>query len=170
MSLLAYCKIQGETQGLITQGNLSEESVGHAWQEGHEDEIMVQSYSQEVLSPHDVSSSDSGHRRNGPVQITKELDKCAPLLHQALATNELLTTVEFTFFRTSATGVQELFFKINLEEAYLTLVRDRLPDTLEAGSARFPMLQDISFVFRKIGWEHVLASTMAEDQWRDPGL
>jgi type VI secretion system secreted protein Hcp len=171
MSLPAYCRIEGDAQGLITEGNMSEESVGPGWQEGHEDEIRVQSFTQEVTVPHEAhSTGPSGHRRNGPVVITKEVDKSTPLLHQALVQNELLTKVEFTFFRASSTGVAELFFKITLEDATVSSIRDMLPDTLDAGNTRFPMTQEVKFMFRKIEWSHELASTMSHDEWRDPSL
>jgi len=171
MALPAYCKVEGETQGVITEGNLTEASVGAGWQEGHEDELVVLSFNQEVRFPRDPQSGDpTGHRMNGPVVITKEFDKCSPLLHAALFNNELLTTVTFTFYRTSTTGVQELFFTVTLEEAVVATIRDRMPDVMDAGNARFPMTQEVSFVFRKITWSHELASTMAMDEWRNPDL
>ncbi|KZK78898.1 Major exported protein [Pseudovibrio sp. Ad46] len=40
----AYITIEGSTQGPITQGAFTEDSVGNVWQEGHEDEIMVQGH------------------------------------------------------------------------------------------------------------------------------
>jgi type VI secretion system secreted protein Hcp len=171
MSLPAYCKITGETQGLITEGNLTEASVGGSWQEEHQDQILVQSFSQEVKVPRDAYSGEAaGHRQNGPVHITKEIDKSTALLHQALFNNELLTEVVFTFYRVNAAGVQEEFFVVTLEDAYVASIHDRLPDVLEPGNTRFPMVEDVTFVFRKITWEHKLASTMATDEWRDPAL
>jgi type VI secretion system secreted protein Hcp len=172
MSLPAFCKIEGEDQGLITGGNQSEESVGGGWQEDHVDEFVVQSYSQEVTVPREPHSGVSSRvaRHNGPVHVTKGIDKCAPLLHQALAHNELLTTVTFTFFRVNATGVLELFYTVTLEDAVIASLRTRLLDDVASGSARAPMVQDVSFIYRSITWEHNLASTLYADEWHDPAL
>ncbi|WP_269511353.1 type VI secretion system tube protein TssD, partial [Burkholderia sp. IMCC1007] len=38
----AYISIQGKTQGHITQGAFTPDSVGNVYQEGHEDQILVQ--------------------------------------------------------------------------------------------------------------------------------
>ena len=42
MSTPAYIRIEGKTQGLITQGAFTGDSVGNVFVEGHEDEILVQ--------------------------------------------------------------------------------------------------------------------------------
>lgn len=168
MSLPVYCKITSEVQGLLTEGNLTEASVGSGWQEAHEDEILVQSFSQEVTVARDAyAGGAAGARNNRPVRITKEVDKCTPRLHEALSRNERLIKVEFTFFRASASGVQELFFKITLEDAFISMVRDRLAEGDDPGSVRFPMIEDVEIVFRRITREHLLASTVSTDEWLD---
>ena len=40
----AFMKIEGATQGLITQGAYTADSVGNIYVEGHEDEFIVQAY------------------------------------------------------------------------------------------------------------------------------
>jgi type VI secretion system secreted protein Hcp len=168
MSLPAYCKITGEIQGLITEGALTEASVGQGWQENHKDEILVQSFAQEVTVAHDAyAAGAAGGRTNRAVHITKEIDKCSPRLHEALARNERLTNVEFTFFRVNASGLQELFFKITLEDARISMLRDRLAEGDDPGSVRFPMVEDVEIVFRKITREHMLGSTVSTDEWLD---
>ncbi|WP_160116741.1 type VI secretion system tube protein TssD, partial [Pseudovibrio ascidiaceicola] len=52
----AYITIEGSTQGPITQGAFTEDSVGNVWQEGHEDEIMVQAIDHTVIIPRDIQS------------------------------------------------------------------------------------------------------------------
>ncbi|MDE1333966.1 type VI secretion system tube protein Hcp, partial [Vibrio aestuarianus] len=39
-----YISIDGETQGLITAGALSTDSIGDAFVEGHEDQMLVQQF------------------------------------------------------------------------------------------------------------------------------
>ena len=41
----AYLSIEGSTQGNITEGAFTEDSVGNIYQEGHENEILVENSS-----------------------------------------------------------------------------------------------------------------------------
>ncbi|WP_339803978.1 type VI secretion system tube protein TssD, partial [Saezia sanguinis] len=47
----AYISIEGKTQGNITQGAFTADSVGNVYVEGHEDEILVQEISHRVTTP-----------------------------------------------------------------------------------------------------------------------
>ncbi|MBV5885453.1 type VI secretion system tube protein Hcp, partial [Pseudomonas aeruginosa] len=47
----AYMSITGTKQGLITAGAFTEDSVGNTYQEGHEDQVMVQGFNHEVIIP-----------------------------------------------------------------------------------------------------------------------
>lgn len=52
MSTPAYISIKGKTQGNITQGAFTADSVGNVYQEGHEDQILVQEIEHLVATPH----------------------------------------------------------------------------------------------------------------------
>ncbi|MGE7958209.1 type VI secretion system tube protein TssD, partial [Pseudomonas sp. NPDC089530] len=49
MATPAYISITGEKQGLITAGAFTADSVGNTYQEGHEDQAMVQAFSHDVI-------------------------------------------------------------------------------------------------------------------------
>ncbi|MBA6420966.1 type VI secretion system tube protein TssD, partial [Pseudomonas sp. 5Ae-yellow] len=49
----AYLTIEGTKQGLITAGTFTEDSVGNIFQEGHEDQVLVQGYNHQVIIPRD---------------------------------------------------------------------------------------------------------------------
>lgn len=51
MSTPAYISIKGKTQGNITQGAFTADSVGNVYQEGHEDQILVQEIEHLVATP-----------------------------------------------------------------------------------------------------------------------
>lgn len=61
----AYLSLIGTKQGFITEGNFSQDSVGNVYQEGHEDQILVQAFSHQVIIPRDPQSGQpllvSGH-------------------------------------------------------------------------------------------------------------
>ncbi|MFT6980306.1 MAG: type VI secretion system Hcp family effector [Marinobacter psychrophilus] len=48
-----YINIEGQTQGHITAGAFTADSVGNIYVEGHEDEILVQAFSHVVTVPTD---------------------------------------------------------------------------------------------------------------------
>ncbi|MEX6973654.1 type VI secretion system tube protein TssD, partial [Pseudomonas aeruginosa] len=90
----AYMSITGTKQGLITAGAFTEDSVGNTYQEGHEDQVMVQGFNHEVIIPRDPQSGQpTGQRVHKPVVITKVFDKASPLLLAALTSGERLTKV-----------------------------------------------------------------------------
>lgn len=171
MASPGFCKVEGEVQGLITSDTLGAESVGVGWREDHRDEFMFQEFVQEVHVPHHAGGRNASSRRvYEPVRIVKSIDKCSPLLHDALKNNEILTKVEFTFFRTSAEGVSELYYKITLEHASVSSIRNHMPDVTDPANATLVPTQEVAFVYEKILVEHVLASTSSEDSWGESGL
>ena len=56
MPIPAYMSVEGVTQGLITEGALTEESVGNMYQEGHDDSFMVQAFEHCINIPRDSQS------------------------------------------------------------------------------------------------------------------
>ncbi|MBO2581114.1 type VI secretion system tube protein TssD, partial [Shewanella algae] len=48
-----YISIEGQTQGNITAGAFTAESVGDIFVEGHEDEMLVQEFNHVVTVPTD---------------------------------------------------------------------------------------------------------------------
>ncbi|CDI94962.1 secreted protein Hcp [Pseudomonas aeruginosa PA38182] len=78
MATPAYMSITGTKQGLITAGAFTEDSVGNTYQEGHEDQVMVQGFNHEVIIPRDPQSGQpTGQRVHKPVVITKVFDATA---------------------------------------------------------------------------------------------
>lgn len=165
----AYLSIEGTSQGLISGGCNTPDSIGNIYQEAHEDEILVEAYSHEIAVPTDVQSGmTSGQRMHKPMVITKVFDKSSPLLAQALCTGEKMTKCELKFYRTSMDGVQEEYYKISLEDAVINNIRPYMPNCQDPGMSHFTHLEDVSFTYRMITWEHVVAGTAASDDWRAP--
>lgn len=91
MAIPGYMTITGKTQGLISAGCSTPDSVGNKYQSAHTDEIMVLSYS------HNLANIDNTRRAtHAPIIVTKNVDKSSPLLAQALATREEINcTINF---------------------------------------------------------------------------
>ena len=94
MSSPVYIKIEGATQGLITSGASTEDSIGNRYQAGHEDEILAQEVTHVVTVPTDPQSGQpSGQRVHKPFVFTCSLNKSVPLLYNALTKGEKLNSV-----------------------------------------------------------------------------
>ncbi|TBU84482.1 Hcp family type VI secretion system effector [Phytopseudomonas dryadis] len=169
MSTPAYLSITGKTQGNITQGAFTADSVGNIYQEGHEDQILVQEIKHRVTTPTDPQSGQpSGQRVHKPFVFTTALNKAIPLLYQALATGETLSKVEAQWFRTSTEGKQEHFFTTELEDAIVVDINTVLPHAQDDSKAGYTQLIEVSLAYRKITWTHAVAGTEASDDWRKP--
>jgi type VI secretion system secreted protein Hcp len=165
----AYMSIEGTSQGNITGGAFTADSVGNIYQEGHEDEVLVQAFEFQATVPRDPQNGQpAGDRVYDPVVITKIFDKSSPLLYQAMSTGERLTRVEIKWYRTNVNGQKEHYFSHVLEDAVIVQMEQYMPNCQDPGMGHFTHLEKVAMTFRKIRWEHMIASTAAEDDWRVP--
>lgn len=167
MPVPAYLTVEGATQGLITSGAFTADSVGNIWQEGHEDEVLVQAFEHNVIIPRDPQSGQpAGERVHQPFKIFKVFDKSSPLLFQALCTGENLPSVQLKWYRTSDTGTQEHYFTHALEDARIVDIRSHMPHCQDPAMSSFTHLEEVSFSYRMITWTHEIAGTSGSDDWR----
>lgn len=167
MPVPAYLKVNGERQGLITKGNFTAASVGNTYQEGHEDECLVEAFEHQIMLPRDPQSGQpTGQRVHRPLKITKIMDKSSPLLFRALTSGELLPEVTLVFYRTSTQGTMEHYFTIKLEDAIIVDIVEYMPNCQDPAQAHFTHLEDVHFTYRKIIKTHEIASTSESDDWR----
>src|ERR1700710_2465373 len=114
----AYLSIHGKTQGNITQGAFTADSVGNTYVKGHEDEMLVQAVNHVVTVPTDPQSGQpAGQRVHKAMKVTCALNKAVPLMYNALASGEMLPTVTLNWYRTSVEGKQEHFYTTKLTDA-----------------------------------------------------
>lgn len=165
----AYISITGSTQGNITQGASTADSIGNTWQEGHEDEILVQAVDHVVTIPRDPQSGQpSGQRAHRPFKFTTAITKATPLLYNALTSGEMLPTVEVKWYRTNTDGKQEHFFTTKLEDALVVDIDLSLPHAQDQNNADYTQLVTTALSYRKISWDHTVAGTSGSDDWRKP--
>ncbi|MFL1552115.1 Hcp family type VI secretion system effector [Pseudomonas sp. D47] len=169
MATPAYMSITGTKQGLITAGAFTADSVGNTYQEGHEDQVMVQGFSHEVIIPRDPQSGQpTGQRVHKPVKITKVFDKSSPLLLAALTSGERLSEITIQWYRTSAAGTQEHYYTTKLEDAIIVDIKDYMFNCQDPANSHFTHLEDVEFTYRKITWTHEVCGTSGSDDWRTP--
>lgn len=163
----AYMTVTGEKQGNITAGTFTDASVGNIWQEGHEDECLIQAFQHQIMLPRDPQSGQpTGQRVHKPFKITKVMDKCSPLLFRALASGEKLPKVELKFYRTSAQGTMEHYYTITMEDAIITDITSYMPHCQDPREQHLTHMEDVEFTYRKITKTHEVASTSESDDWR----
>lgn len=158
----AYMTIQGTQQGLITAGALGEQSMGNAWRQGHEDQILVQAINHAIMVP---GGAREGHRKHKPLIITKAIDKSSPLIYAALSNGEPLTKCTLDFYRNAAVGGEELFYSVEIKEALIVGVEMIMPHCQELATAHFTQLERVHFAYQVIRWRHKIAGTVAYDEW-----
>ena len=165
----AYLSMEGKTQGKITEGSMSAESVGSIGQEAHEDEVLVEAFSHEITIATDPQSGQpTGQRVHKPLVITKVFDKSSPKLYNACTQGERMKKVIIKWYRTAADGTQEHYFTHELEEAIIVDIKAYMPNCQDPGKAQFTHLEDVSFTYRKITWTHVTCGTSGADDWKKP--
>ncbi|WP_299004832.1 Hcp family type VI secretion system effector [uncultured Shewanella sp.] len=164
-----YISIEGQTQGNITAGAFTSDSVGDIFVEGHEDEMLVQEFNHIVTVPTDPQSGQpSGQRVHKPFIFTVALNKAVPLMYNALSTGEKLTSVVLNWYRTSIEGKQEHFFSTTLEGATIVDIDCQMPHCQDPSQSDFTQLVKVSLAYRKINWDHTIAGTSGADDWRKP--
>ncbi|MDB6051886.1 MAG: hypothetical protein JWR17_4632 [Pseudomonas sp.] len=165
----AYLTIKGSKQGLITENTFTAQSVGNIYQEGHENQILVQAFNHQIIIPRDPQSGQpTGQRVHRPLMITKVFDKSSPLIFNALTSGEMLEECNLQFFRTSSTGAQEHYFTIALFDAIIVEVNSHMPNCQDPGNSHFTHLEDVYFSYRKITWDHEVSKSTGSDDWRTP--
>lgn len=164
-----YVSITGKTQGNITAGAFTADSVGNIFVQGHEDEMLVQQVKHQVHVPTDPQSGQpSGQRAHKPMILTVALNKAVPLLYNALASGEMLPKVVLKWYRTSVEGKQEHYFTTTLEDATIVNMDLLMPHAQDPSQKEFTQLLDVYLAYRKVTWEHTVAGTSGSDDWRTP--
>ena len=165
----SYMFIEGKSQGKISEGANSEDSMGNKYQSEHTDEITVQEFRHELTIPRDPQSGQpSGPRIHGEFVVTKVFDKSSPKLYQALAQGERMNKVIVKWFRTSMTGQQEHYFTHELEDAVIVNINANMPSAQDPAMAHLTHMEEVAFSYRKITWTHEIAGTSGSDDWRIP--
>ncbi|MEO8765346.1 MAG: type VI secretion system tube protein TssD [Ginsengibacter sp.] len=160
MALNSYLKITGEKQGGIK---------GSVTQKGQQGKIMVIAFTHEILSPRDPATGQAtGKRVHKPFTITKEIDMSSPLLYAALVNNENLTTWELKCFGSSPKGGEVNNYTVQLSNAKIADIKSMLLNSKLAENMKFPIMEEISFIYEKIEWTWVDGEIIAEDYWTSP--
>ena len=162
-----YMSVKGSTQGNITEGATTPDSIGNIYQNGHEDECLVKAFTHDIDVPRSASTGQAtGQRTHNPLIVTKMIDKSSPLLCNALVHGETLTEIELKFYRLSYVGKPEHYYTMVLEDAVITNIGTSMESQGHTAANDVTPYEKVSLSYRKISWRHETASTSGEDDWR----
>lgn len=151
-----YVSIKGKTQGLISAGCCSYDSIGNRYQTAHKDRAFVLSLDTEIIR--------NQHVNHLPVRFKKLIDKSSPLLGVAISNNEELE-LSFYLYRTSQEGQQEQYFQMELRGATLNRMGMACPHCIDDADAQPE--EHLSVSYQSITWKHLMAGTSGYSIWED---
>ncbi|OZY60859.1 Hcp1 family type VI secretion system effector [Pseudomonas lundensis] len=152
-----YMTITGKAQGLISAGCSTQDSIGNKCQSGHTDEIMVLSYTHNMVNIGNINKPT-----HSPIIITKNVDKASPLLAQALSTREEINCT-ISFYRVSSFGMQEKFYSVSINGGVIADLTLEMPHAILQSDAETQ--EHISIRYRDITWTHHAAGTSGYSTW-----
>jgi len=137
--------------------------------EGRKDTILCQAFNHEVYIPRDPQTGlPTGKRVHNALIVTKVFDKGSPKLYQALATGERMSDVTMKYYRINASGNEEHYFTIKLEDAIIVSIKPWIPNALDPARESFTHMEDVSFTYSKIIWTWEIDGVEAQDSWQVP--
>ena len=152
-----YMTITGKAQGLISAGCSSQASMGNKCQSGHTDEIMVLSYTHNLLNVGNINKPT-----HHPILITQNVDKASPLLAQALSSREEIKCT-INFYRVSSFGLQEKVYSVSINGGVIADLTFEMPHAILQNDAE-PQ-EHIAIRYRDITWTHHVAGTRGYSTW-----
>lgn len=159
MAIPAYMTIEGQNQGEISSGALTEDSVGTSTQEGHEDEIMIQAFEYNIpRGTNEQNGQITSMPVMKPMKITKMIDKASPLLFNALVTGEQLD-LTINWYRISASGEEELYYVMEIENAVLVDIETMLPSVNSPDQAHLGHMEVLKVIPNALTVTHDAAGT-----------
>ena len=152
-----YMTIAGKAQGLISTGCSTQDSIGNKCQARHTDEIMVLSYTHNMVKIGSINKPT-----HSPIIITKNVDKVSPLLAQALSTREEINCT-ISFYRMSSFGMQEKFYSVSINGGIIADLTLEMPHAILQSDAE-PQ-EHMAIRYRDITWTHHAAGTSGYSTW-----
>ncbi len=140
-ALNAYMTVIGKNQGEIK---------GSVTQKGRENTIAVYGFTHSYTTQPDPQSCMPGDRRNhSPLTIVKELDRATNGLMRAWMRHEPLT-VTIRFWRPSVSGLEEQYFTILLENAFISGIHQETFNNKNPDLMQYPTMERIRFTYEQI--------------------
>lgn len=158
MASMGYVTIEGEEQGQIEGSGKHQEDGGL---------IEIFAFDHEVAIPRKATEAlTAGRPVHQEIVIGKLVDRSTPKLYQAMDQHERLTKVEFEWYAYNSSGIRELVFSIELQNALVTRIRPSMPNYLDPDSDRYRFLEHVALSYETIVWSHGQGDIQFEATWQ----
>jgi len=138
---------------------------GSCDQENHKKAMMIYEFDFTAYIPSEkYDTAATGRRVYEPIRFVKEIDGATPLLMNALATGDTIKKLVFECWHI-ANGIEELYYKITLENATITKVHQFKKLTLDPALSHLNDMEEVFVRFGHIAMEHVIAKKAMDDNW-----
>jgi type VI secretion system secreted protein Hcp len=151
---------------VVIKNSAGTEIKGSCDAANHKGEIQGEALEHKIEMPRNPENGlPTGRRVHGPLTITKYIDEATPLLFKALCSGEQMQEVKCSFWKKKIDGGEEEYYKITLQNAIIVSIRPWISNVLLEENKRLQHMEDVSFTYEKIKWEHTLGSKEASDSW-----
>jgi type VI secretion system secreted protein Hcp len=144
---------------------------GSSEKEGRENTSDVFELSHALTQPYDpFTGLPTGLRQHSPLRVTKIIDKASPGLHKALASGEVIATVQLDFYRIDPdTRTEVAYYTITLTNARVVEVRTFMPTSFLPANESYRHMEEVSFVYQGIVWNWLPDAIVESDEWVSGG-
>lgn len=160
MELSAYLEIEADRQGSI---------AGSSQRRGREGMIEILEFAHCVEIPVGLErATNAGQTTHRPLEVLKEIDKSSPKLMQALCEQERLSSAVFSWYRFTAKGKEELYYRVELRNASILRIEPWTPAVNEQGQEWVRFMERVRFSYERIVWSWGEdANVEYETEWAD---
>ncbi len=154
MAYTYYLTVKGSKQGAF-EGEGGGKSKG----------IAVMGYSLDVSVPRSAGSGQAtGKRSYEPLTIAKKVGPASTQFFQALVTQEVLSEVELTIYKTAKSGKESAYFRITLQNAFVSELEHEPGEAYSGDPSDTFEVETVALVFQKISLANLAAGTAVEDE------
>jgi type VI secretion system secreted protein Hcp len=152
MALNAYLWLTvdgSDVEGSVTR----EESAGS---------IEVVAFHHELSAPHEPGGgARTGRLHHGELIIVTPLDKCSPLIRQALVQNQIAEAT-LKLWRPDETGAEVQYYEMQLVNARVASIRMEMLNNQYPDNANHRVYERVGFMYETIIWTWIDGGPTAE--------
>lgn len=155
MAQTYYLTVMGSKQGAFEgEGGKKAKAKG----------VPLLGYSLGASVPHSSGSGQAtGKREYEPLSVAKLVGPASTQFFQALVTNENLTSVELTIYKTGKQGKETAYFRVSLANAQISEFNHEPGMDFSGDPGETNEVETISFVFEKITLSNLATGMSVED-------
>ncbi|MFO0983703.1 MAG: type VI secretion system tube protein Hcp [Planctomycetota bacterium] len=144
--------------------------AGSCTEKNHKDFSDVVGFIHETTYPYDMREGKGrAEPEHGPFTVIKEIDKASPMLHEACAKKKKVNKVDMELWRDKPDGGgSEHYFQYTLENCRVVHIKPWMEVGSTSGKTSPPHLEEVSFAYQIIKWEHKADKKNTQFDFQNP--